>query len=98
MSISGRDSTAALLVRPGFVVVLALVNVSGFRPVLARGWHGQTSSVSGISVNAHGFVSAELLGLVRARPLTSVAADRDCYSIGYSGSWAPSSHCWACGA
>lgn len=28
-----------MLVRTGFVVVLALVNVSGFRPVLARGWH-----------------------------------------------------------
>ena len=40
MSISGRGSTAAMLVRAGFVVVLVLVNVSGFRPVLARGWHG----------------------------------------------------------
>jgi hypothetical protein len=47
MSIPGLNSTAAMLVRPGFVVVLVLVNVSGFRPVLARGWHGQTSSVSG---------------------------------------------------
>jgi tetratricopeptide (TPR) repeat protein len=27
--------------RAGFVVVLALANVSGFRPVLARGWHDQ---------------------------------------------------------
>jgi hypothetical protein len=40
MSIPGRDSTAAMLVRAGFVVVLVPVNVSGFRPVLARGWHG----------------------------------------------------------
>ena len=29
-----------MLVWAGFVVVLVLVNVSGFRPVLARGWHG----------------------------------------------------------
>ena len=40
MSIPGRSSTAAILVRTGFVVVLVLVNVSGFRLVLARGWHG----------------------------------------------------------
>jgi hypothetical protein len=40
MSIPGRNSTAATLVRPGFVAVLVLINVSGFRPVLARGWHG----------------------------------------------------------
>jgi len=30
-----------MLVRGGFVVVLVPVNVSGFRPVLARGWHDQ---------------------------------------------------------
>jgi hypothetical protein len=36
-----------MLVMTGFVVVLVLANVSGFRPVLARGWHGQTSSLSG---------------------------------------------------
>jgi hypothetical protein len=36
-----------MLVRAGFVVVLVLVNVSGFRLVLARGWHGQTPSLSG---------------------------------------------------
>jgi hypothetical protein len=47
MSIPGRYSTVAMLVRAGFVVVLVPVNVSGFRPVLARGWHGQTSSLSG---------------------------------------------------
>jgi len=41
MSIPDRDSTAAMLVRGGFVVVLVPVNVSGFRPVLARGWHDQ---------------------------------------------------------
>ena len=40
MSIPGRNSTAASLVRAGFVVVLVLVNVSGFRSVLARSWHG----------------------------------------------------------
>jgi hypothetical protein len=28
-----------MLVRAGFVVVLVLVNVPGFRPVLARDWH-----------------------------------------------------------
>ena len=40
MSIPGRNSTGASLVRTSFVVVLVLVNVFGFRPVLARGWHG----------------------------------------------------------
>jgi hypothetical protein len=30
-----------MLVKAGFVVALVLVNVSGFRPVLARGWHGR---------------------------------------------------------
>jgi len=39
-----------MLVRAGSVVVLVPVNVSGFRPVLARGWHGQTSSLSGNSI------------------------------------------------
>jgi len=29
-----------MLVRAGLVVVLVLVNVSGFRSILARGWHG----------------------------------------------------------
>jgi hypothetical protein len=37
-----------MLVRAGFVVVLVLVNVYGFRPILARGWHGRTSSLSGL--------------------------------------------------
>jgi hypothetical protein len=46
MSIPGRDSTAAMLARAGFVAVLVPVNVSGFRLILARGWHGQTSSIS----------------------------------------------------
>jgi hypothetical protein len=41
MSIPGRNSTAAMLVRTAFVVVLVLVNVPGFRLVLARGWHDQ---------------------------------------------------------
>jgi len=45
MSIPGRNSTAATLARAGFVVVLVLVNVSGFRLVLARGWHGRTISL-----------------------------------------------------
>ena len=40
MSIPGQNSTAAMLVKAGFVAVLTLVNVSGFRSVLARGWHG----------------------------------------------------------
>jgi len=39
MLIPGQDSTAAMLVRAGFVVVLVPVNVPGFRPLLARGWH-----------------------------------------------------------
>jgi hypothetical protein len=30
-----------MLVGTGFVVVLVLVDVPGFRPVLARGWHNQ---------------------------------------------------------
>jgi len=33
-----------MLVRAGFVVVLVLVNVSGFRSILARGWHGGDGS------------------------------------------------------
>jgi len=47
MLISGRSSTAAMLVRAGFVVVLMLVNVASFRPVLARDWQGRTPSLSG---------------------------------------------------
>ena len=43
MSIPGRCSTAAMLVRASFVVVVLPVRVSGFRSVLARGWHGATS-------------------------------------------------------
>ena len=39
--------TPATLVRASFVVVLVLVNVSGFRLVLARGGHGRTPSLSG---------------------------------------------------
>jgi len=39
MSIPGRNSTAAMLVRTGFVIILVPVNVPGFRPVLARVWH-----------------------------------------------------------
>jgi hypothetical protein len=38
-----------MLARAGFVVVLMPVNVSGFRLVLARGWHGQTVSLAGFS-------------------------------------------------
>ena len=33
-------STAAFLVRAGFLVVWLPLDVSGFCPVLARGWHG----------------------------------------------------------
>jgi len=55
MSIPGRDSTAAMLVRAGFVVVLVLVNVSGFRLVLARGWHGPTLPYQGMPSQAHAF-------------------------------------------
>jgi len=29
-----------MLVRAGLIVVLVLIDVSGFRPVLARVWHG----------------------------------------------------------
>jgi hypothetical protein len=43
MSIPGRDSTAAMLVRTGFVVAPQPVNVPGFCPVLAREWHGAAS-------------------------------------------------------
>jgi len=50
MSIPGRNSTAATLVSTGFVVVLVLVNVSGFRPVLARGRRrGRTISLGSLS-------------------------------------------------
>ena len=38
-----------MLVRAGLVVVLVPVNVSGFRPVLAHGWHGlQEAKVVGV--------------------------------------------------
>jgi len=40
MSIPGRGSTAAMLVRASFVVVSVPIHVSGFHLVLARGWHG----------------------------------------------------------
>jgi hypothetical protein len=54
MSIPGRNSTAVILVRTGFLVVLVLVNVSGFRPVLARGWHDQLGkSVIAYAILAH---------------------------------------------
>ena len=33
-------STAGLVIRPGFLVVLVPLHVPGFRLVLARGWHG----------------------------------------------------------
>jgi hypothetical protein len=76
MSISGRDSTAAMLVRTGFVVVLVPVNVSGFRPVLARGRHGARLSglfvpkpSSRVAVLVH--VMPDLLGNVRQRPQAS---------------------------
>jgi hypothetical protein len=38
-SFPGRSSTAALLVRAGLLIVWLQLNVSGFRPVLACGWH-----------------------------------------------------------
>jgi hypothetical protein len=34
-------STAAFLVRAGFLVVWLPLDTPGFRPVLARGWHDQ---------------------------------------------------------
>jgi hypothetical protein len=74
-----------MLFRAGFVAVLVPVNVSGFRPVLARGWHGQTSSLSGIPGNAYAFVSQQLAAsTVRSRPLASGAVSLDRYSVGYS--------------
>jgi hypothetical protein len=33
-----------MLASTGFIVVRVLVNVSGFRPVLARGWHAVCQS------------------------------------------------------
>jgi hypothetical protein len=41
MSNLGRNSTAAMLARACFVVVLVPVHVFGSRLVLARGWHDQ---------------------------------------------------------
>jgi hypothetical protein len=35
MSIPGRNLTAAMLLRAGFVVVLVRINDSGFRPLVA---------------------------------------------------------------
>ena len=84
MSIPGRDSTAAMLVRTGFVVVLVPVNVSGFRLVLACGWHGQTS-YQGSSGSAHAFRLVDYLRLVvRARPLVSVPVSGDRHSVSCS--------------
>jgi hypothetical protein len=40
MSSPGQDSTTAMLVRAGFIVVLVPVNVAGFCSILAREWHG----------------------------------------------------------
>jgi hypothetical protein len=39
MPLPGRNSTAAMLVRTGFAIILVPVNVPGFRPVLARVRH-----------------------------------------------------------
>ena len=40
MSILGPYSTAVMLVSVGLLLVLVPLNVPGFCPVLARGWHG----------------------------------------------------------
>jgi hypothetical protein len=42
-SFRGQRPTAAFLVRAGLLVVWLQRNVSGFRSVLARGWHGDAS-------------------------------------------------------
>jgi hypothetical protein len=39
-SFHDRRSTAAFLVRAGLLIAWLQLNVSGFRLVLARGWHG----------------------------------------------------------
>jgi hypothetical protein len=67
MSIPGRDSTVAMLARAGFVVVLMPVNVSGFRLVLARGWHGQTSSLSGL-LGATAYLGLSQVAMPACRP------------------------------
>src|SRR5215471_3218641 len=38
--VSRRGQAAAFLIRAGLLVVRVQLNVSGFHPVLARGWHG----------------------------------------------------------
>jgi hypothetical protein len=40
-----RRSTAAFLIRAGLLVIWLQLNVSGFRSVLARGWHGAVAAV-----------------------------------------------------
>jgi hypothetical protein len=75
-----------MLARAGFVVALVPVNVSGFRLVLARGWHGQTSSLSGKCVIRSDFriFADELQRAVHTRPLMSVGVATGRYSVGYS--------------
>jgi hypothetical protein len=67
-----------MLARPGFVVVLVPVNVSGFCPVLARGWHGQTLPYQGIpQAIALSHLGNELLQVICNRPLASAAVSLD---------------------
>jgi hypothetical protein len=40
-SFHARGQPASFLIRAGLLVVWLQLNVSGFRPVLARMWHGQ---------------------------------------------------------
>jgi hypothetical protein len=42
-SFQAGDRAAAFLIRAGLLVVWLQLNVSGFRPVLARTWHGRPS-------------------------------------------------------
>jgi integrase len=76
MSIPGRNSTAAMLARTGFVVVLVLVNGSGFRLVLARGWHGAGPSAweraRHVSANSAQQASGHLLLSVSSRQVPAL--------------------------
>jgi hypothetical protein len=76
MSVPGRDSTAAMLARPGFVFLVP-VNVSGFRLVLARGWHGQTLYQGTPQMIALSHLGNELLQVICNRPLASAAVSLD---------------------
>lgn len=72
------------------LIVWLRLNISGFRPVLARGWHGYPLEPMIPSVRELRqapmllYLGADLLRVVRMRPLMSVVVSGDRYTFGYS--------------